>query len=162
MQRFEEGPGDFHIACFSRTKHIPATQLLYLVQPDLQIGAFNVMCSTRTRSLQTYGTNRCRLRKNSFRLTAPCIGPRLLDLDSSWRSRSQLHAPAALPLRERVHYKHRIRNWVGTRSGLNGVVSRTFLTIPGLELRPLYRPIHSKSIYRLRYPGSCISSTRFT
>jgi hypothetical protein len=31
---------------------------------------------------------------------------------------------------------------------------RKFLTLPGLELRPLDRPDRSQSLYRLRYPGS--------
>jgi hypothetical protein len=35
------------------------------------------------------------------------------------------------------------------------VEKRKFLTLPGLELRPLSRPARSQSLYRLRYPGSC-------
>jgi hypothetical protein len=34
-----------------------------------------------------------------------------------------------------------------------------FLTLPGLELRPLGRPTSSQSLYGLRYPSSCIDST---
>jgi hypothetical protein len=41
---------------------------------------------------------------------------------------------------------------VGPRAGLNAV--KKFLTVPGLELRPLGRPARSQSLYRLRYPGS--------
>jgi hypothetical protein len=33
---------------------------------------------------------------------------------------------------------------------------RNFLTLPGLELRPLGRPAHSQSLYRPWYPGSLI------
>jgi hypothetical protein len=33
-------------------------------------------------------------------------------------------------------------------------LEKTFLTPPGLELRPLGRPARSYSLYRLRYPGS--------
>jgi hypothetical protein len=34
------------------------------------------------------------------------------------------------------------------------VKKRKFLTLPGLELRPLGRPARSQSLYRLRYPDS--------
>jgi hypothetical protein len=30
---------------------------------------------------------------------------------------------------------------------------RKFLTLPGLELRPLGRPASSQSLHRVRYPG---------
>jgi hypothetical protein len=40
------------------------------------------------------------------------------------------------------------------------VEKRKFLTIPGLELRPLGRPARSQSLYRLRYPGSYFNSLR--
>jgi hypothetical protein len=42
---------------------------------------------------------------------------------------------------------------VGPKTGLDEVEKRKFLTIPGLELRPLGRPARSQSLYRLRYPG---------
>jgi hypothetical protein len=42
---------------------------------------------------------------------------------------------------------------VGLRAGLDDVEKRKFLTLPGLELRPLVRPARSQSLYRLRYPG---------
>jgi hypothetical protein len=42
---------------------------------------------------------------------------------------------------------------VSLRIGLDGVEKRVFLTLPGLELRPLGRPARSQSLYRLRYPG---------
>jgi hypothetical protein len=48
----------------------------------------------------------------------------------------------------------RDRSWVDPRSGLDDVEKRKFLTLPGLELRPLGRPARSQSLYRLRYPGS--------
>jgi hypothetical protein len=44
--------------------------------------------------------------------------------------------------------------WVGPRTGLHDVEKRKFLTLPGLELRPLGRPARSQSLYRLRYSGS--------
>jgi hypothetical protein len=40
------------------------------------------------------------------------------------------------------------------RAGPDDVEKRKFLTLPGLELRPLGRPARSQSLYRLRYPGS--------
>jgi hypothetical protein len=43
---------------------------------------------------------------------------------------------------------------VGPRAGLDDVETRKFLTLPGLELRPVGRPTRSSSLYRLRYPGS--------
>jgi hypothetical protein len=44
---------------------------------------------------------------------------------------------------------------VDPRVGLDDVEKRKFLTLPGLELRPIGRPARSQSPYRLRYPGSC-------
>jgi hypothetical protein len=43
---------------------------------------------------------------------------------------------------------------VDQRASSDDVEERKFLTLPGLELRPLDRPAHSQSPYRLRYPGS--------
>jgi hypothetical protein len=37
---------------------------------------------------------------------------------------------------------------------LDDVEKRKFLTLPGLELRPLSRPARSQFLYRLRYPGT--------
>jgi hypothetical protein len=42
---------------------------------------------------------------------------------------------------------------VDSRSCLDDVEKRQFLTLPGLERRPLCRPTVSQSLYRLRYPG---------
>jgi hypothetical protein len=39
------------------------------------------------------------------------------------------------------------------RAGLDDVEKIKFLTLPGLEFRPLGRPARSQSVYRLRYPG---------
>jgi hypothetical protein len=39
-------------------------------------------------------------------------------------------------------------------AGLDEVEKRKFLTLPGLEPRPLDRPARSQSLYRLRSPGS--------
>jgi hypothetical protein len=43
--------------------------------------------------------------------------------------------------------------WVDPGVGLDDVKKRKFLTLPGLELRPLGRPTRGQSLYRLRYPG---------
>jgi hypothetical protein len=42
---------------------------------------------------------------------------------------------------------------VGPRAGLDDMEKRKFLTLQGLELRPL-GPASSYSLYQLRYPGS--------
>jgi hypothetical protein len=49
---------------------------------------------------------------------------------------------------------------VGPRAGLDNVEKRKFLTLPGLELRPLGSPARSQSLYRLRYPGCPVSEHR--
>jgi hypothetical protein len=49
---------------------------------------------------------------------------------------------------------HWIGGWVGPRAGLDYMEKRKFLTLPGLELRPLRRPARSQSLYRLSYSGS--------
>jgi hypothetical protein len=43
---------------------------------------------------------------------------------------------------------------VDPRAGLDDVEERKFLTLPGLELRPLGRPARIQSLYRLSYRGS--------
>jgi hypothetical protein len=55
---------------------------------------------------------------------------------------------------ERAPDTHWIGGWMGPRAGLDAVVERKFLTLPGLQLRPLGRPARSQSLYRLRYRGS--------
>jgi hypothetical protein len=55
--------------------------------------------------------------------------------------------------RERAPGTHWTGRWVGPRTGLDEAEKRQFLNLPGLELRPLRRPAHSQSLYRLSYPG---------
>jgi hypothetical protein len=43
---------------------------------------------------------------------------------------------------------------VDPRIGLDDMERRKFLTLRGHKLRPLARPAHSQSLYRLRHPGS--------
>jgi hypothetical protein len=45
-----------------------------------------------------------------------------------------------------------IGGWVGSRTGLDDVEKRKFLTLPELELRPLGLPAGRQSLYRLLYP----------
>jgi hypothetical protein len=45
---------------------------------------------------------------------------------------------------------------VQPRAGLYDLENGKFLTLPGLELRPLGRPARSQSLYRLRYPASIV------
>jgi hypothetical protein len=47
---------------------------------------------------------------------------------------------------------------VNPRASLDVVEKRKFLTLSGLELRPLDRPARSQSLYKLRYPGSSTKS----
>jgi hypothetical protein len=44
---------------------------------------------------------------------------------------------------------------VDPRAGLDDLEKAEFLTLPGLEIRPLSRPARSQSLYRLRYHGKC-------
>jgi hypothetical protein len=58
--------------------------------------------------------------------------------------------PGRLTPGERAPGTHWIGGWVDPRAGLDK--KRKFLTLPGLELRPLGRPARSQ--YRLSYRGS--------
>jgi hypothetical protein len=49
---------------------------------------------------------------------------------------------------------HWIEGWVNPRAGLDDVEERKFLSLPGLELRPIRRRARSQSLYRLLYPVS--------
>jgi hypothetical protein len=55
---------------------------------------------------------------------------------------------------ERASDTHWIGGWENPRGGANDIEKIKFLTLPGLELRPLGRPARSPSLYRLHYPGS--------
>jgi hypothetical protein len=43
---------------------------------------------------------------------------------------------------------------VDPKADLDDMKKRKFLTLSELEVRPLGRPAHSQSLYRLSYPGS--------
>jgi hypothetical protein len=62
----------------------------------------------------------------------------------------QIYAPAALPPGKVPP----IGGWVDLRVGLDTAEKRKFLTLPGLELRPLGRPPRSQALYWLRYFGT--------
>jgi hypothetical protein len=53
-------------------------------------------------------------------------------------------------------------DWVNPRAGLDDEEKRKFLTLPGLELRPLSRPASSQSLYRLRYTSAANAICKFT
>jgi hypothetical protein len=53
---------------------------------------------------------------------------------------------------ERAFVAHWILVLVGPGVSPDDMVKRKFLTLPGLELRPIGRPAGSQSLYRLRYP----------
>jgi hypothetical protein len=67
--------------------------------------------------------------------------------------RGKLYTPAALPPEKQPPVSID-RKLGGPRVGLDDVENRKFLTLQGLELRPLGRPARSQSLYLLRYPGS--------
>jgi hypothetical protein len=62
--------------------------------------------------------------------------------------------PARFIPGEKVPVTHWIGGRVGPRAGLDGVEKRKFLTVPGLEIRPLSRPARSQSLYTDCAPGS--------
>jgi hypothetical protein len=61
--------------------------------------------------------------------------------------------PSRFTAGERASGTHWIGVWVCPRAGLDDVEKSKFLTLPGLELRPLGRPARIQSLYRLHYPG---------
>jgi hypothetical protein len=67
---------------------------------------------------------------------------------------SSASRPCRFTPEERAPGTHWIGGWVGLRAGLHDVEKRKFLTLPGLQPRPLNRPACSPSLYRLRYPSS--------
>jgi hypothetical protein len=79
------------------------------------------------------------------------MDPCFLDLGISWSEWSASRPGRFTP------GTHWIGGWVDPRTGLDEMEKRKFLTISGLELRPLGRTARSQSLYRLRYPGSRIN-----
>jgi hypothetical protein len=62
--------------------------------------------------------------------------------------------PGRFTPQERAPGIHWEGSWVGPSAGLDYVEKGKFLTLPGLELRPLGRPARSQSLYRLCYIGN--------
>jgi hypothetical protein len=62
--------------------------------------------------------------------------------------------PGLFTPEERTPGTHWIGGWVDPRIGLDDMEEREFLTLQGLDLRPLGQSARSQSLYRLRYPGS--------
>jgi hypothetical protein len=62
--------------------------------------------------------------------------------------------PRPLYPRERAPGTHCMGGCVDPRAGLDEMEKWKFLTLPGLEPRPLSLQARSQSLYRLRYPGS--------
>jgi hypothetical protein len=78
-----------------------------------------------------------------------CIHPHFIDIGTSWRWLVSF-TPRPLHPRERATGTHCIGGWVDPRAGLDDMEQRKFLTLPGLELRPLGRPArcHKKRPYQ--------------
>jgi hypothetical protein len=68
---------------------------------------------------------------------------------------SSTSRPGRLTTEERAPPTHWIGGWVGPRDGLDDVEERKFLTLPGLELRPLDLPARSQSSYSYYKQNSC-------
>jgi hypothetical protein len=62
--------------------------------------------------------------------------------------------PRPLYPRESVPGTHWTGGRVDPRAGLDDLEKRKFLTLPGLEFRPLGHSARNQSLYRLRYPES--------
>jgi hypothetical protein len=71
-----------------------------------------------------------------------CIDPHFLDLGTiggEWSTSRPSHFTPG----ERAPGIHWIGGWVDLRAGLDDLEKRKFLTLPGLELRPVNRPARS-------------------
>jgi hypothetical protein len=82
-----------------------------------------------------------------------CIDPRFLHLGivgSEW----SVSCSCRFALRERIPGTHWIGGWVGHRDGVDDMEKLKFLTLLGLEDRPLGRSVRSQSLYRLCYRDS--------
>jgi hypothetical protein len=70
------------------------------------------------------------------------INPNFLDLGTGWRWVVNF-TPRPLYPRGNSPGAHWIGGWVDLKAGLDDLEKRKFLTLPGLELRPLDRPARS-------------------
>jgi hypothetical protein len=62
----------------------------------------------------------------------------------------QFHASSALTQGKIVPRTPWIGGWVDPKAGMDNEKKRKLFTLPELELRPLDRPIRSRSLYRMR------------
>jgi hypothetical protein len=62
--------------------------------------------------------------------------------------------PGCFTTGERALGTHWTGGWVGPRTDLHDMEKRKISPLLGLKLRPLGRPAHSQSLYRLSSPGS--------
>jgi hypothetical protein len=69
----------------------------------------------------------------------------------------QLHAPAALLSEKEPRYLL-ARGWVDSRTGLDEVERRKFLTLPELDLRPLGHPVRNQSPTDCAIPYLCFAN----
>jgi hypothetical protein len=83
------------------------------------------------------------------------IGPRSLDQALSGGEWSGLRPCLFTPGGRSPRYPLE-GGWVDPRAGVNDVEWGKFLTLPGLEIRTLAHLANSQSLYRLRYPATCI------
>jgi hypothetical protein len=81
-----------------------------------------------------------------------CIESRFLDLGT--RGEWSASRPGHFTPGERAPSTLWKGGWVDPRTGLDDVEKTKFLTLPGLELRPLGRPARGQSLCRLRHCGS--------
>jgi hypothetical protein len=79
--------------------------------------------------------------------------PRFLDLSATWRWVVSF-TPLQLYPWGRSLITHWTGGWVNPRAGLNNMEKWKFLTLLGLELRPLCRQACSQLLYQLCYRGS--------
>jgi hypothetical protein len=77
------------------------------------------------------------------------MDPHFLDLGNSWRWVVSFRPRPLYTPRKEPPGTHWIGGWVNPRAGLDDVEKKQFLTLPGLELRPLGHPARSQSLYRL-------------
>jgi hypothetical protein len=75
----------------------------------------------------------------------------ILDLGTRWGEWSASRSRFFTPRKKEPPCTHWTGGWVGPRAGLDDVEKGKFLTLPGLEPRPLGRPAPSQSLNRLRY-----------
>jgi hypothetical protein len=69
-----------------------------------------------------------------------CVHPCFLDLTTLTGGEWSASRPGHFTPEERLSGTNWLGGWVGPRAGLDAMERRKFLTLPGLDLRPLARP----------------------